>query len=188
MHRDSQKRIYLPGRSYFITTVTRERHPYFNNEVMCALFIDHLHVCRRIHEFALHAYAVMPDHVHMIIQPGAKSNFSIIMFSLKKQFSHNANRVMGYNNMNHAPGCAQNANEGAQNNPEGAQTFARLRDYREKFIEIHNGVCPHPPFRRQKSFHDHYIRDAADFWNHLRYIEIQPAKHGVPGYVWIDNV
>ncbi len=178
MLRDSQKRIYLTGKAYFITTVTRERYPYFRDEFLCRFFIDHIEFASDLLRFKAYAYAIMPDHVHLLIRPVGAFNHSRIMFSLKKQFSHNVNRVMGIVDMN--------------DDSDGAQTFARhhrrIRQYRDEFIEMNNGVSPHPPFRWQKSYHDHFIRDDEDLRNHLRYIEIQPLKHGVPGHVWIDDV
>jgi hypothetical protein len=41
-----------------------------------------------------------------------------------------------------------------------------------------------PPFKWQKSYHDHYIRDMRDFNNHIIYILGQEAKHGEKGVIW----
>ena len=35
-------------------------------------------------------------------------------------------------------------------------------------------------FQRQKSFHDHIIRDEKDYFKHLKYTENNYIKHGLP--------
>jgi hypothetical protein len=42
LHRNSQKRIYEEGASYFITTVTYDRYPYFQIPLLAELFINDL--------------------------------------------------------------------------------------------------------------------------------------------------
>jgi hypothetical protein len=42
LHRNSQKRLYVSDGMYFITTNTENRHPYFENEILCELFLETL--------------------------------------------------------------------------------------------------------------------------------------------------
>jgi REP element-mobilizing transposase RayT len=44
----------------------------------------------------------MPDHVHLLIQPGDGYNISKIMFSIK-QFTQDINRIMGFNEFKDVP-------------------------------------------------------------------------------------
>ena len=190
LHRNSQKRIYIPGATYFITTVTYGRYPYFEEEIFRELFVDELLFCSELKSFSLYAYAVMLDHAHVLLRPMGRWNYSEIMFSLKKQFSHMANCVMGFNTLYDVtiPWDAHPEGEPA----EGAQTFARLRralrGYRAMFMQQYGSRSPHPPFKWQKSYHDHYIRDMDDLRNHLAYIARQCSHHGYVGSVWVDGM
>ncbi len=193
MHRNSQKRIYPPGAAYFITTLTRGRYPYFAEGVLCRMMVDILRVHEERLGFRLHGCAIMPDHVHLLITPGDDHSYSRIMFSLKKQSSHNMNRILGYNLVFYDEPGRIPGNDGQDVPEESAQALARfhgggpgrhfrefdarLRAYRAEFVDTHSGRLPHPPFRWQKSFHDHFIRDERDFANHLGYVARQCEKH-----------
>ena len=115
MHRNSQKRFYVPGASYFITALTYKRYPYFEEDVLCDLFADSLMFCGIVKGFYLHGFSIMPDHVHLLIQPAHLKesddsnrrflsdrrfldgvNISGIMGSLKRNFSRDCDSVMGY--------------------------------------------------------------------------------------------
>ena len=52
-----------PGMS-FVTTATRDRRPIFEISRVAELFIDTLLHYRTLGHYKLHAYVVMPDHVH----------------------------------------------------------------------------------------------------------------------------
>lgn len=100
------------------------------------------------------------------------------MFSVKKQFLHNVNQVMGINPIF----------------PEGEQALVRLRlvreipqrinrkvlIYHQRFIRKYgNKQFVIPRFRWQKSYHDHIIRNEKDFNYHINYIATNPVKHGL---------
>ena len=190
-HRNSQKRIYIPGATYFITTVTCGRYPYFEEEIFRDLFVHELMYCSELKSFSLYGYAVMPDHAHVLFRPMGGWNYSEIMFSLKKQFSHMANCVMGFNTLYDVTISWDDRASGAAP-PEGAQTFERLRGalrgYRAMFMQQYGSKSPHPPFKWQKSYHDHYIRDMDDLRNHLAYIARQCSHHGCGGSVRVDGM
>jgi REP element-mobilizing transposase RayT len=169
LHRNSQKRYYINNAIYFITTVTKNRYPFFGELIFRDFFIQRLNVFREMKGFNLPAYAVMPDHVHLLIQPGDGFNISEIMFSIKKQFAHDMNRIMGFNEFNDIP---TNSNHG---------TGGSTRSFRDKFITIYGRPHPFPKFQWQESFHDHIIRDRRDLNNHIRYIHRQCEKHDAPG-------
>ena len=57
-----------PGMSY-ITTATRDRRPLFEISRVADLFIDTLLHYRTLGHYKLHAYVVMPDHVHLVLTP-----------------------------------------------------------------------------------------------------------------------
>jgi len=63
--------------------------------------------------FLLFGWVLVYNHFHLLVQPDGKFNMSEVMFSIKKQFSHNINIIFDFNKP-YIP-------------PEGAQSIARLR-------------------------------------------------------------
>jgi len=57
-----------PGRS-FVTTAPYGRRPIFETTRIAELFIEILLHYRTLGHYKLHAYVVMPDHVHLLITP-----------------------------------------------------------------------------------------------------------------------
>ncbi|MDP3899801.1 MAG: transposase [bacterium] len=131
-HKNSQKRFYEPHAVYFITTVTNQRFPYFEEAIFCQLFIENLRIVKHMKQFKLFGFIILPDHIHLLIKVEEKFNISEIMFSIKKHFSHDVNRIMGENELF----------EKYRHVDEGGQTFARLLF-----------VCP-PSFSSQNSCPD----------------------------------
>ncbi len=177
MHRNSQKRIIAPSLIYFVTTNTRNREPYFENELLCELFIEELRLCKQIKGFKLYAFCILKDHIHLLLEPSDRYNISKVMFSIKKQFSHDANRMLGLN---------QRYNP----KPESDQTFGRflgrklLQD--QTFIHFHKDLefmfdCKKErsfeKFQWQRSYHDHVIRNDRDFDYHYKYATENHLKH-----------
>ena len=67
--------VALPSRSAhtgasFVTIGTYERRPIFQISRVAELFIDTLLQYRRQGHYKLHAFLVMPDHVHLLLTPG----------------------------------------------------------------------------------------------------------------------
>jgi REP element-mobilizing transposase RayT len=162
LHRNSQKRIYVNGGIYFITTNTCDSYPYFEYDILCDLFVEELSLCREVKTFELYAYKINPEHVHLLLQPGKRFNVSKIMQAVKKNFSQDSNKLLG-----HEP------------NAEGTNSNSRLRcvDLSKYRGKIKGKI---PKFKWQKSYHDHIIRSRQDFYNHLKYIQNQWIKHDLP--------
>ena len=210
MHRNSQKRYYIPGATYFITTVTRGRYPYFEDDILRDVIIHNLYLCMYLKKFMINGYAIMPDHVHVLIRPKGGFSHSEIMHNLKRVTSLHINQIMfGIPQCDirrgadiHGP-WRGSPDESAEIYPRLRAkcpappyariaplpgTLHRLQSYRNEFNKSRPAQCPHPPFRWHKSFHDHIIRDERDLRNHIRYIARQREKHGVPGCVWVADV
>jgi putative transposase len=56
------------GASY-VTTATHDRRPIFEITRVAELFIETLLHYRTLGHYKLHAYVVMPDHVHLLLTP-----------------------------------------------------------------------------------------------------------------------
>ncbi|MBI3290760.1 transposase [Candidatus Falkowbacteria bacterium] len=168
--KNSQKRIYLPEAIYFITINTRDRYPFFKEEIFCNLFIKELELTKDLKRFKLFGFVILPNHSHLLIQPNDKYNISQIIKSLKENTSRDINYII----LN-----TRNA---------GDTSTCRLRirgliiNFQNKFIKKY-GQNQHqsnfPKFKWQKSFHDHIIRDEEDLGNHLEYIWYNPVKHNL---------
>jgi putative transposase len=56
-------------RTYFVTTVTAQRRRFFQVEDKARLFLDVLQSQREKRRIQIHAFVVMPDHVHLLLTP-----------------------------------------------------------------------------------------------------------------------
>jgi putative transposase len=61
-------RAARPG-TYFITSATFNRRRLFQVEANANLFLETLQHYRREGNYKLHAFAVMPDHIHLLLTP-----------------------------------------------------------------------------------------------------------------------
>ena len=65
-----QFRRYLEeNRAYLATTNTEARQPLFLDPRLCSIVIENLAFYRDRGDFSLHAYVIMPDHLHLVITP-----------------------------------------------------------------------------------------------------------------------
>jgi putative transposase len=77
-------RTARPG-TYFITTATHNRRRLFQVERNAALLLETIHHYRA--DYLLHAYVVMPDHLHLIVTP-TDITLERTMQLIKGGFSH----------------------------------------------------------------------------------------------------
>lgn len=82
-----QKRMYVDGAVYFVTVRTFQHQKIFNQDSACLLFLSILDGCRKMMKLRLYAYAVMPDHVHLLILPRGKYDISDINHRIKGNFA-----------------------------------------------------------------------------------------------------
>jgi len=207
-HRNSQKRFYRENGIYFITTNTQDRYPFFRDKLICDFFLEELWLSQKLHGFDLPGYAIMPDHVHLLIRPNEKHNYSTIMRFVKRHFSRNVNDMMGKTcpDENAVPQRRQwpssplgnasdaimgNASDTVWGNGAFRDEINSFIPVCEKYHDLFNTADfkKLPRFRWQKSFHFHYIENDLDLLNHMNYILKQPFKHGFDSkYIWVDNV
>ncbi len=169
---EKTKRIIIPDGVYFVTVNTEKHYPYFKEEILCELWVAELQLCKELKKFELIAFCLNYDHFHMLLKPSEGFDISKVMFSLKKQFSHDANRVLGFN-----PPF-----------PVDGQTFGRLQrehqmlveQWKQQFLSKHGHHHTFPRFRWQRSFYDHIIRDERDAEEHYKYTAYNFDKHELP--------
>ncbi|MCF7794321.1 MAG: transposase [Candidatus Cloacimonetes bacterium] len=179
MNRNSQKRIYGDN-IYFITCAVHDKIEFFKESQLCELWIQEIKLCKELKQFLLIAFCLIYDHFHLLIKPNNEiANYSKIMHFLKRNFSQNANKILGYVRLNDE---GDNAPEG--DNAHCLQWQIKMDNFviqtRNKFLEKHGKYHNLPKFKWQKSFHDHIIRNQKDLANHWNYTMNNFLKHGLP--------
>jgi REP element-mobilizing transposase RayT len=89
---------YHPGVAvypYFVTAVTKGRRPILGDPRAADLLVSELGQLRDEIGFLLLAYALMPDHIHLVVVPGPSTSLSGIMQSLKGRFARHWNQRLG---------------------------------------------------------------------------------------------
>ncbi|QNO15774.1 transposase [Alkalicella caledoniensis] len=81
------KRYYEEGAVYFVTTTTHNRTPIFNDEETCNMLIEVILQKKESLDFDVYGFVIMPDHVHVMIQPQGTKNLSEIIGQIKGLFS-----------------------------------------------------------------------------------------------------
>lgn len=74
-------------RTYLVTAVTAQRRRLFQVEANAELFISVLQENRLKGRFELHAFVIMPDHVHLLLTPAEDVSLEKVMQFLKGGFS-----------------------------------------------------------------------------------------------------
>jgi putative transposase len=85
------RRYHVPGAVYFTTCVNLKRQPLFSKTENAALLMDTLSGVGEFHPHRLHAYVVLPDHFHLLIEP-LDCTISRITQSLRRNFALNYKR------------------------------------------------------------------------------------------------
>lgn len=92
-------REHREGSYYFITTVTQNRNPIFTSTINAELFTTLLIYFKLKSNYNVSAFVIMPDHVHIIIEPLGEDTISDIMKNIKGNFS------IFYNKLNNSSSC-----------------------------------------------------------------------------------
>jgi putative transposase len=58
---------YTGKRTYFATQCCHERRKYFTDPAKCEWLLSRLRVISTAHSFAIPAYCIMPNHVHLLV-------------------------------------------------------------------------------------------------------------------------
>lgn len=181
-YRDWQKRFIFDEAVYFVTFYTTNRYPFFKEAIFCDLFVEQLRLSKKIKGFNIFGWVIAYDHIHLLIKPNNKWNISKVIFTIKKQSSHNINRIIGLHHLSTSPESEQAFAhfQGNMTSCDTAHFQKALRIFRISFMLKYNKDYILPKFQWHKSFHDHYIRNNSDFNNHMEYIIRNPQKHNLP--------
>lgn len=75
-----------PG-TYFVTSATWNRRRLFQSRATAELFLETIQHYRREGHYKLHAFVVMPDHIHLLLTP-QDTPLERAMMLIKGGFSH----------------------------------------------------------------------------------------------------
>jgi putative transposase len=81
------------GQTYFVTSSTAQRTPFFRHERWAKLFLQILYGYRPV-RYLLHGFVLMPDHFHVLITPAA--SLELAVQCLKGGFSFRAKREFAW--------------------------------------------------------------------------------------------
>ena len=79
------------GETYFVTSNSADRKPFFRHERWAKLFLETLFGYRPV-RYRLHGFVLMPDHFHLLITPA--TSLEMAMQCLKGGFSFRAKREL----------------------------------------------------------------------------------------------
>ena len=83
------------GFPYLVTTVVKDRQPLFAEQGCCEIVLGCIGFLRTRQRHQVHAYVLMPDHVHLIVTPRECSNVSKVMHSLKLHTARQIGALLG---------------------------------------------------------------------------------------------
>jgi putative transposase len=87
------KRFYEENAAYFLTTVTKDRIQIFKDPKNCKILLVTIEYFKLILDYRLYGFCIMPEHLHLIIHPFGKYDFSYIMKMLKGSFARKLNKI-----------------------------------------------------------------------------------------------
>ena len=92
--RKIQRPIITDG-YYFITSVTFQRKPWFDNPLFAQAVVDQWNHYARVYRFRLDAYAILPDHYHAVLQAGRDKTISQILHAVHSFSATQINKLLG---------------------------------------------------------------------------------------------
>ena len=68
-HRKTIKHYNIPGHAHYLTFSTYRRIPLLNKDRTRLWLIESIERARKLHDFDLWGWVIMPDHAHLLISP-----------------------------------------------------------------------------------------------------------------------
>lgn len=72
----------------FISATVYRRQRIFSNPIVAQRFIEVIKLCERRKDLSIHAYCVIPDHYHAVIELAGQKTLSQILHSIHSYFVH----------------------------------------------------------------------------------------------------
>jgi putative transposase len=120
------------GQTYFVTSNTAQRRPFFRHAKWSELFIETFYGYRP-ERLLIHGFVVMPDHVHLLITP--QESLERAVQCIKGGFSFRAKKELGWTGDVWIAGFSDH----------------RIRDYED--FEVHQRYISKNPVEAQLAEH-----------------------------------
>ena len=147
--RKTCRRYNEPGHAHELTFSCNHRLPLLSKDRTRQWFCDALEQAKKLHNFALWAFVIMPEHAHVLLMPRSITyNISAILKSIKQPVARRATEFL------------------AANAPE---FLAQLRVVRP------SGKVEHR-FWQQGGGYDRNVVRAATAWSVVRYLHENPVR------------
>ncbi len=89
--RKTRRSFNEPGHAHFLTYSCINRWPLLRSDRACGWVVGALDEARRRHDFAVWAFVIMPEHVHVLIRPRSPIyDIATILAALKRPVSARA--------------------------------------------------------------------------------------------------
>ncbi len=151
---------------FHVTTNARGRMPWCTIPGVPEIIIDNLRMTRHLYGAKIHAFCILPDHVHMIVIPGTRG-LSDFVHSFKRNSSWQIRRSLSAAEVHEPPLRATN-------------TMYMREDSRIFATETGDAPTGDIEFTGwQKGFHDERIRDDRQKDAAFVYVRGNAAHHGL---------
>src|SRR5579864_2757428 len=81
---------------YFVTTDTWQRRQIFKKPEAARIHVGQLLECRDRGFYKLHSFAVMPEHLHILLTPSEETSLEKAMMMIKGGASHKIKKQLQY--------------------------------------------------------------------------------------------
>jgi putative transposase len=89
------RRLYVQGGVYFITSVVHQRKPLFQEDADVEILRQTLRNVKQRYPFTMQAYTFLPDHFHLMLRPIPPVTISQITHSFKRNVTWNYKKAKG---------------------------------------------------------------------------------------------
>ena len=161
LHRNSQKRIFVQNGIYAVVIVTKDRLPFFKEEICCQILFNVIDICKQFHKFELYGMVILFDHIHFLIKP-ISCDISKLIWFIKRHFTKEVNIIIRNNfdkrygvEGGHRDARLQNRFKGLTYNQKQAILWMEEKTKDYQFIYNKKYIQPfYPKFKWQESFRD----------------------------------
>ena len=162
-----------PNVVHYLTFVSFQRVKVFGSDQICQFFIDAIRETREKHPFKLVAYVIMPDHVHLIVNP-LTPEIETIGKEIKGRSGHKSIKWLKEEGHLISLEKLKRRIPGKRNHSYSIwQEKVKSVDLKsEKFVQqkvnyihmnpVRAGLCDHPAKWRWSSYHAYLPHDVGD--------------------------
>lgn len=88
-------RLVIAGQAMHLLVRGHNRQIIFSNDAACRVYLDWLRDAAKEFGCAVHAYALMPNHAHLLVTPRYEYSLSKVMQSLGRRYAQYLNQKQG---------------------------------------------------------------------------------------------